>query len=66
MQQMALSSTYPSLLVFARPYPPIPPAAEPDASGLGRRPPRLEQVGRSAEVPVDGPTFLDHLRRLAS
>jgi hypothetical protein len=64
--QMALSSTQPSLLVFARAYPPIPPAGEADAPGLGRRLPRLERVSRPAEVPVNGPTFLDHLRRLAS
>jgi len=66
MQQMALSSTHPSLLVFARAYPPVAPAGEPDASGLGRRLPRLERIPRSSAAPIGGPTFLDHLRRFAS
>lgn len=66
MQQMALSSTHPSMLVFARAYPQVPPAGEPEAPGFGRRLPRLDRVARSAETPATGPSFLDHLRRLAS
>jgi hypothetical protein len=66
MQQMALSSTHPSMLVFSRAYPPIPPTAEPEAPGLGRRLPRVDRLVRSAEIQATGPTFLDHLRRLAS
>ena len=66
MQQMALSSTYSSLLVFARAYPPVAPAGESEAPGLGRRLPRLERTSRPAEPTANGLTFLDHLRHFAS
>lgn len=66
MQQVLATPVHPSILAFARTQPPVRPAAEPEAPGLGRRFQRLDRGPRAIEAPVAGPSFLDHLRRLAA
>ena len=67
MQQILASSMHPSILALARPHPAIRAVDDTEAPILGRRLPRFDRLAHSSEVSAaTGPSFLDHLRRLAS
>lgn len=67
MQQVFASTVHPSILAFSVAHPSIRPAGEAEEPALGRRLPRLGRPIRASEAtPATGPSFLEHLRRLAS